>query len=80
MRVKVHVIASYVIASTASEYPLPNVKYDLKMNVIVICHRSDFHAIHRSSKGNTFARCLLCSSDFSVIIDSRDTCMYMCTQ
>ena len=55
MRVKVHVIASYVIASTASEYPLPNVNYDLKMSVIVICHRSDFHAIHRSSKGNTFA-------------------------
>ena len=50
MRVKVHVIASYVIASTASEYPLPNVKYDLKMSVIVICHRSDFHAIHGALK------------------------------
>ena len=43
MRVKVHVIESYVIASTTSEYPLPKVKYDLKMNVIVIRHRSDFH-------------------------------------
>ncbi len=75
MRVKVHVIASYVIASTASEYPLPNVKYDLKMSVIVICHRSDFHAIRRSSKGNTFARCVLCSSDFSVILSSWMTCL-----
>jgi len=38
----------------------------VERSVILIRRRSDFQAIHRSSKGNTFARCVLCSSNFSI--------------
>ena len=38
----------------------------IERSVPLIHRRSEFQAIHRSSKGNTFAQCVLCSSDFSI--------------